>query len=167
MPFFILREERLSQVQTLQYIIAPAVEALGFEFLGYELSQQEGQNVLRVIVDSLLGVSLDDCTRISRQVSAVLDIEDPISDHYNLEISSPGLERPLNTIDHYRRFMGRKAKVHLYNPRGGQRQICGIIKMVNNEEGVIIETKDAMVKIGWDQIERANLMVDFKRLKNE
>ena len=167
MPFFVLREERLSQVQTLQYIIAPAVEALGFEFLGYKLSQHKGQNVLRVIVDSLFGVSLNDCARISRQVSAVLDIEDPISDRYNLEISSPGLERPLNTIDHYRRFMGRKAKVHLYNPWGGRRQICGIIKMVNNEEGVSIETKDAMVKIGWDQIEKANLMVDFKRLKNE
>lgn len=100
-------------------------------------------------------------------MSAVLDIENLISDHYNLEIFSPGLERPLNTIDHCRRFMGRKEKVHLYNPRGGQRQICGIIKMVNNEEKVIIETKDTMVKIAWDQIERANLMVDFKRLKNE
>lgn len=166
MPFFILREA-VGQVRTLQYIIAPAVEALGFELLGCELSQQKGHNVLRVTVDSLCGVSLDDCARISRQVSTILDVEDPISGRYNLEISSPGWERPLNTIDHYRRFIGRKAKVLLYKPRGGQRQICGTIKMVNDTEGVTVETNDTMIQIGWDQIKRANLMADFKRLKNE
>lgn len=83
--------------------------------------------MLRVTVDSPAGISLDDCAKISRQVSAVLDVEDPISGHYNLEISSPGLGRPLNTIRNYRRFMGRKVKIRLYKLREGQRQICGII----------------------------------------
>ena len=165
MPFFVLRGMKLSRSQTLKRMIAPVVEALGFELLGCELSKQGGQNVLRVTADSPAGVSLDDCARISRQVSVVLDVEDPIGGHYNLEVSSPGLERPLNTIDHYRRFIGRKAIVRLYKLRRGQRQICGIIKMVDDEVGVIVEINDTIVKIGWDQIERANLIANFEGLK--
>lgn len=156
----------MCQVQTVQRIIGPAVKVLGFELVACELHRHYGLNVLRITIDSSAGVSLDDCTKVSRQVSAVLDVEDPINGCYNLEVSSPGLERPLFTIDHYRRFIGRPVKIRLWVPKMGRRQFRGVIAAVDKE--IMLQIDDSRLKVALSEIEKANLVVSgFRGLKNE
>lgn len=159
-PFFIF-EEMLAKSQQLRQIIAPAVEVLGYEFVGCEMHSQPGRTVLRVFIDGPNGISVDDCAKASRQISASLDVEDPIRGRYNLEVSSPGLERPLYTAQHYRRFVGHPVRVRLRVPRDGQRQYRGLIEQV---EGELITVN--VDKVQWmfnlDEIEKANLIADFE-----
>lgn len=151
----------MSLVSTLKRIIAPVVEACGFDLVGCTLSQERGQQVLRVTIDSPVGVSLEDCAKISRQVSVLLDVEDPINSCYSLEISSPGLEQPLSMIGNYRRFIGRKVKLLLHKQKDKKRQICGIIKAVEQAK-VILETDGMIVRINSHEIARANLVADLR-----
>jgi ribosome maturation factor RimP len=153
-----------NQFRQLQQIIAPAVAALGYELVGCELHRQQGMSLLRVYVDRPTGVSLDDCAKISRQISAVLDVEDPISGRYHLEVSSPGLERPLFTSEHFRQFIGRKVNVLLRQPQNGRRRYRGVIQAVNGEQITLI-VDDAMVVISHDNVDKANLIADFGEKK--
>ena len=146
----------MCRAQAVQRIIGPAVEVLGFELVSCELHRHGSVNVLRIMIDSSAGVSLDDCAKISRQVSAVLDVEDPINGRYNLEVSSPGLERPLFSIDHYRRFIGRPVKIRLRLPRVGQRQFRGVIASVDKE--ITLKIDDSRLKVALSEIEKANLI---------
>jgi ribosome maturation factor RimP len=107
---------------------------------------------------------LDDCAKISRQISAVLDVEDPISGRYHLEVSSPGLERPLFTSEHFRQFIGRKVNVLLRQPQNGRRRYRGVIQAVNGEQITLI-VDDAMVVISHDNVDKANLIADFGEKK--
>ncbi len=100
--------------QKLTEMISAPVEALGFEFVGLEFVRGR-TSTLRVFIDSEEGITVDDCADVSHQVSAVLDVEESISVIYNLEISSPGLERPLFTIAHYERFMGKNLALTLHS----------------------------------------------------
>lgn len=151
-------------MQAVQRIIGPAIKFLGFELVSCELHRYgSGVRVLRITIDSAAGVSLDDCTRISRQVSVILDVEDPISGHYNLEVSSPGLERPLFAIDHYRRFIGRPVRIRLRLPRAGQRQFRGVIVAVDKE--ITLKIDDSKLKVALSEIEKANLIAsEFRGL---
>ena len=155
------------QVQAMRQIIGSAVKVFGFDLVSCGLHRHgSGVNVLRITIDSVAGVSLDDCARISRQVSAVLDVEDPISGHYNLEVSSPGLERSLFMIDHYRRFIGRSVRIRLRLPRAGQRQFCGVISAVDKK--ITLKLDDSRLKVALSEIEKANLIAgEFRGLKNE
>ena len=150
----------MGQAQALQRVIAPAVEVFGFELVACELHRHGDVNVLRVTVDSPAGVSLGDCAKISQQVGTVLDVEDPINSRYNLEVSSPGLKRPLFTIDHYRRFIGRPVKIRLRVPREGQRQFHGVIVAVNEE--VTLKIDGSGLRVALSEIEKANLIADFE-----
>ena len=87
-------------------ILNPSVHALGYELLGVEYVPSGKHSVLRLYIDSEKGIGVDDCEVVSRQVSAIMDVEDPISGQYNLEVSSPGIERPLFSVSHYMRFWG-------------------------------------------------------------
>ena len=95
-------------------LIQPAVEGLGYEFVGAELVGQGKESILRVYIDTDAGVLVGDCTKVSHQISGVLDVEDPISGQYNLEVSSPGIERPLFTLEHFERFKGKVVKLELH-----------------------------------------------------
>ncbi len=96
---------------TLRNLLEPPVEALGYELLYLELAAHGGDNVLRVYIDAPGGIQVDDCVAVSRQLSALLDVEDPLKSAYQLEVSSPGLDRPLVKPEHFRRFVGSRARI--------------------------------------------------------
>ncbi len=140
-------------------MISVPVEALGFEFVGLEFIRAR-VSTLRVYIDNEHGVTVDDCADVSHQVSAVLDVEDPISVLYNLEISSPGLERPLFTVAHYQRFIGKEVNLILRIAMHNRRKWQGIIKAVNDEMiTVTVDGKDEVFAL--KNIQKANLVPHF------
>ena len=100
----------------LNALIGPAVEGLGYEFVGTEYRRGRDQSLLRVYIDSEAGISLDDCTRVSKQLSGLLDVEEPIRGAYSLEVSSPGLDRPLFFEQHFERFRGARITITITLP---------------------------------------------------
>ena len=100
----------------LQNILAPSIEALGYELWGFVYVPQSRYSVLRVYIDSDKGITVSDCERVSRQLSAVLDVEDPLPGAYSLEVSSPGLDRPLFTLAHFERYLGAGVNVRVHVP---------------------------------------------------
>ena len=137
----------------LDAIIQPAADALGLEYVGCEFQQ----HVLRVYIDKVGGVNLDDCERASRQISALLDVADPIPRRYQLEVSSPGIERPLFHEAHYQRFIGRKVKIRLKAPIGDRRHYAGVITAVENGE-VIVNVEGQHIRLVIAAIDKANLV---------
>ncbi|MEN9461286.1 MAG: ribosome maturation factor RimP, partial [Pseudomonadota bacterium] len=101
----------------LQQLFEPAVTALGYELVGVErLSFGRRGALLRVYIDSPTGITVDDCGRVSHQISGILDVEEPIKSDYTLEVSSPGLDRPLFALEHYVRFVGKEVSLRLHRP---------------------------------------------------
>ncbi|MBC8952227.1 hypothetical protein Xenpb_00915 [Xenorhabdus sp. PB62.4] len=140
-------------------MISAPVEALGFELVGLEFIRAR-VSTLRVYIDSEEGITVDNCADVSHQVSAVLDVEDPISVLYNLEISSPGLERPLFKAEHYQRFMGEKVNLLLRMAMQNRRKWQGIIKAVDGEMiTVTVDGKDEVFALS--NIQKANLVPHF------
>ncbi|MFO6426013.1 ribosome maturation factor RimP [Escherichia coli] len=142
--------------QKLTEMITAPVEALGFELVGIEFIRGR-TSTLRIYIDSEDGINVDDCVHVSHQVSAVLDVEDPITVAYNLEVSSPGLDRPLFTAEHYARFVGEEGRSHY--PYGGtnRRKWQGVIKAVDGEIiAVTVEGKDEVFALS--NIQKANLV---------
>jgi ribosome maturation factor RimP len=125
-------------------LIKPAVEALGYELVGVEYRRGRKRALLRVYIDKPDGITLDDCARVSHQVSGVLDVEDPIVEGYDLEVSSPGLDRPLFEPEHFERFAGRRVKVRMNPPVEGRRKITGLLLGIENGQ----------VRVDEDGIER-------------
>ncbi|GMQ76751.1 MAG: ribosome maturation factor RimP [Gammaproteobacteria bacterium] len=111
----------------LNALIGPAVEGLGYEFVGVEYMPRRQQSLLRVYIDSGAGISLDDCARVSDQLSGLLDVENPIHGAYSLEVSSPGLDRPLFFERHFERFRGAKVRVKMGMPVAGRRNFKGTL----------------------------------------
>ncbi|NHB94959.1 ribosome maturation factor RimP [Photorhabdus stackebrandtii] len=145
--------------QKLTAMISVPVEALGFELVGLEFIRAR-VSTLRIYIDSENGITVDDCADVSHQVSAVLDVEDPISVLYNLEISSPGLERPLFTAEHYQRFIGEEISLVLRMAMQNRRKWLGIIKTVDGEMiTVTVDGKDEVFALS--NIQKANLVPHF------
>lgn len=140
-------------------MISVPVEALGFEFVGLEFIRAR-VSTLRVYIDNENGITVDDCAEVSHQVSAVLDVEDPISELYNLEISSPGFERPLFTVAHYQHFIGKEVNLILRIAMQNRRKWRGIIKAVDDEMiTVTVDGKDEVFAL--KNIQKANLVPHF------
>lgn len=146
--------------EKLNAIIAPTVTALGYELVGFELTSGGRGSLIRIYIDNPSGVTVSDCERVSRQVSAVLDVEDPIPGGYDLEVSSPGLDRPLFTLDHYRRFIGKRVKIRLRKPQNDRRNYTGILTAVE-QEFVIVEGDGQIWKLPFVDIEKGNLAPEF------
>lgn len=145
--------------QQLTDIIQEPVNALGFELVGIEYIRGR-YAILRVYIDSENGISVDDCADVSRQISAVLDVEDPIKDAYNLEVSSPGMERPLFTLEHYQRFVGEEITVSLRIPVANRRRWQGKIKSIDNEM-IILTVDDNDETFAFSNIQKANIVPNF------
>ncbi len=109
----------------LTALLQPVVEELGYSLWEIECSPGQGSGFVRLYLDAEAGITVDDCARVSRAVSEVLDAEDPIPGEYTLEVSSPGLERPLRTAEHFGRFVGETVFVELAQPQGGRRRFLG------------------------------------------
>ncbi len=111
----------------LNALIGPAVEGLGYEFVGVEYMPRRRQSLLRVYIDSDAGISLDDCALVSDQLSGLLDVENSIQGAYSLEVSSPGLDRPLFFERHFDRFRGARIRVKMGTSMGGRREFKGTL----------------------------------------
>lgn len=155
-------------------LLSPTVQSLGLELLGAEYLPAPGSATLRLYIDvpadetgvggEPRAVTIDDCEAVSREVSAQLDVEDPISGQYTLEVSSPGVDRPLFAPDQYARFAGEKAKVGLKLPQDGRRKLQGTILRV--EGGSIVFAVDGVGEfaVAFDNIDKARLVPDWAAL---
>jgi ribosome maturation factor RimP len=150
-----MKDERLTE------LLAPVIGALNLECLGVEYSPSHGNSLVRVYIDAAdRAVTVDDCEAVSREVSATLDVNDPIVGHYTLEVSSPGLDRPLFTPAHFARFVGQEAKVEVNLPIDGRRRFNGPIVAV--QDGDIMLNQDGnAVHIAHSNIHKARLVPDF------
>ncbi len=146
-----------SQLHTL---IEPVVTQLGYEFVGVEFTGSN-RGLLRVYIDQEAGITVDDCSKVSYQVSGLLDVEDPISGQYSLEVSSPGLDRPLFKSEDYDRFSGQQASIRLYAPVEGQRKFKGVIRGIRDNQVVLMTEENAELQFSLDQIEKARLVPDY------
>jgi ribosome maturation factor RimP len=144
----------------IQVLIEPAVIALGYELVGAEYLSQGRHSLLRIYIDSEDGITLEDCERVSHQVSGILDVEDAIQGHYSLEVSSPGLDRPLFTLDHFKRFIGKQAKIKLAAPIDGRRKFNGVILNVGDDK-VVLEMDAEEFELPFNAIEKANLVPEI------
>ena len=157
---------------SLRKLIEPAIAALGYELVGTEYLPQGKHSLLRVYIDCPDGIKVEDCERVSHQVSGLLDVEDSIQGQYTLEVSSPGLDRPLFTIEHFDRFVGQQIKVRLKLPligqENGQRNFTG--KLLGTRDGVVLMQAETTGKSGeavqefafpLDKIEAARLVPVF------
>lgn len=148
--------------EKLQALLAPVADALGCELWGLEFISAGRHNTLRLYIDKPEGVVLEDCERVSRQVSSVLDVEDPIQSEYTLEVSSPGMDRPLYTLEQFSRFAGEEISVRLRVPYEGRRKYKGRLKGVEGDEIVmIVEDHEYLFPI--ESIDKANVVPRFGR----
>lgn len=153
----------MSQIETdIEDLLAPAVSALGLELLGVEFSAGSHQALLRLYIDvEGRPVNIDDCEQVSREVSALLDVHDPIEANYTLEVSSPGLDRPLFKPAHYARFIGEPVKITLDLPQDGRRRFQGRILGVEGET-ITVEQDGKPVALSWGNIQKAKLAPVFE-----
>lgn len=148
----------------LKALMKPAIEAMGFEFVGVEYLSNPKNRLVRIFIDRTPdGVSIDDCAEVSREVSALLDVEDPVSGQYSLEVSSPGVERPLFELEQFAAFVGEDAVLHLHAPVEGRRKLTGVLRGTG-ESSVVIEVAESQLEVPLDAIRRANLKPDWDAL---
>ena len=139
------------------------VEPMGYELVGVEHlphGGSHGGSILRVYIDAEQGINLDDCSAVSHQLSGVLEVEDPIPGHYDLEVSSPGLDRPLFGVEHYERFRGRRAKVRLGAKLEGRRHFEGLLAGVV-DDCLCLEGEGQVFALPLAMIESARLVPEF------
>lgn len=144
------------KTEQIQLLIQPAIEALGCELYGIEYIAQGANGLLRVYIDRPDGVTLDDCSKVSEQISAILDVEEPITGKYTLEVSSPGLERVLLTLEHFRRYVGHLARIRTFAPIDNQRNFSGMIESVN-EDIIVLNTEGKLLSLPFKSIIKAQL----------
>jgi ribosome maturation factor RimP len=147
--------------ERLQLLIEPIVKGLGCDLWGIEYLPHGKHSMLRVFIDSQDGVDVKDCERISRQISSVLDVEDPLDGKYVLEVSSPGIDRRLFTQAQFEQYAGANVKINLRSPYEGRRkfsgQLCGV------EAGdVVIRIDEDEYLLPFEGIDRASIIPDFK-----
>lgn len=144
--------------EKLQTLLEPSVTALGFELWGVEYLAQGKHSVLRLYIESENGVQVDDCARVSEQVGAVLDVEEPISGEYLLEVSSPGIDRRLFTLEQCASYAGEPIEVKLRRPFEGRRKFSGVLRGVE-EQDLVVLVDDHEYLLPFDDVDRAQLLL--------
>ena len=140
-------------------MLEPELAAIGYELVELEYKGRGKAGLVRLYIDRPDGVGLDDCERVSRRVSALLDVEDPVPGQYDLEVSSPGLDRPLRTAEHYRRFVGETVKVQTVRPLEGRRRFKGPLVGFDGETlRVAVDGVERAIPL--EAVERASLAPD-------
>ena len=135
---------------------------MGFELVDVELAGSQHQCTLRVYIDGPAGVTVDNCASVSRQLSALLDVEDPLPGHYTLEVSSPGLDRPLVKPEDFKRFIDEKIKVKMRQPVQGRKNFAGRLLAVTADH-VVMEVDKEHFDLAFDDMDRARAVPNFKR----
>ncbi len=149
-----------SKLEQLQALLAPVVEGLGFQCWGIEYISQGKHTVLRVYIDKEGGIMVEDCEAVSRQISGVLDVEDPITSEYALEVSSPGMDRPLFTLEQYAAHAGEQVKIKLRTPFEGRRNFQGLLRGVEDQD-VVVQVDQNEFLLPIDSIDKANIIPSF------
>lgn len=149
-------------LERVRQLAGSVVEFSGMELVHLEMRREGNGLVLRLYIDKEGGVTLDDCARVSRQVSAQLDAEDPITERYTLEVSSPGLDRPLTAERDFQRFAGRQVRLSTIAPLTGRRNFAGrLVGLVDSVVRLVLEDGQE-VDIPRDQIAKARIVADFE-----
>lgn len=148
------------KVKSLHQLCQPVVEAMGYELVGIEYRPGQANALVRVYIDQPEGISLDDCAQVSHQLSGLFDVEDPISGHYTLEVSSPGLDRPLFEASDFARFIGHKARIQMQVATNGQRKFTGVIQSVTATDLVLAVEQDEL-NLSLDNIDKARLVPEL------
>jgi ribosome maturation factor RimP len=143
-------------------LVEPLLEQLGYELVDIEWQSAQRDGVMRVYIDRLQGrdgghIGIDDCERVSREVSALLDVEDPIPGAYSLEVSSPGFDRVLRKPEHFGRFVGSRIRVELAIPRDGRRRYTGTLVVVGPSE-IELEVDGMAVAVKFTEIGKARVV---------
>ncbi|MRI31803.1 ribosome maturation factor RimP [Endozoicomonas sp. OPT23] len=147
----------------LEALIGPVVESLGYTLWGLEFRSQGKQSMLRIYIDALeqdQGIQLEDCEKVSRQVSGVLDVEDPITEEYTLEVSSPGVDRLLFTLEQYAAWAGAEVNLRLRVPFEGRRKFRGIVRGIEDQD-VILVVDDHELLLPIESIDKAQVIPKF------
>ncbi len=143
--------------QKLTDMLRPAVAETGKELLGVEFVSAGNNSVLRLFIDHENGIDVDDCAEVSRQVGAILDVEDPISSEYNLEVSSPGVDKPLFELAHYQAVVGETINVKLSMPLNGRRKFKGNLVAIENDT-LIVDVDGLDYELVLNNVDKANLV---------
>jgi ribosome maturation factor RimP len=154
--------EAMKMPDRLTRLVEPVVTGLGFELVGVEFDTH--QRVLRVYIDCERGIVVDDCSKVSHQLSGLLDVEDPIPSNYHLEVSSPGMDRPLFVPEHFERFKGALARIQLARPISGRRRFKARLLGVEGDN-VLLADGEERFEIPFDAIDRARLVPEFELSK--
>ncbi|RMF94969.1 MAG: ribosome maturation factor RimP [Gammaproteobacteria bacterium] len=154
----------MQRSEQLRALLEPAVERLGYELADLELRLGGRHGLLRLTIDCPAGVGLDDCERVSHAVSALLDVDDPIPGQYNLEVSSPGLDRRLAKPEHFDRFAGSELRLRLRALRDGRRRLRGrLLRREADEICVLVDGSEWRLPLS--EIEEARLVPDWNSVK--
>lgn len=138
-------------------IIEPELATIGYELVELVYKPRGSTALLRVYIDAEAGVGLEDCAKASRRISSVLDVEDPVPGAYELEVSSPGFDRPLRTLEHFQRYVGSQVKVETLRPLDGRRRFKGPLLAANAEQ-LRMEVDGTEREIPFPLVERASLV---------
>lgn len=147
-------------VDRVESVLLPVIQEMGLEMVDVTYGKEGSQWYLRIFIDRDGGVSLDDCQLASGKIGRILDEVDPIPQAYILEVSSPGIERPLKKIDDFRRFTGKMVNITTFKPVAGQKNFTGSLKGLRGKE-ILLETKGAEVTVPLEQVASARLAVEF------
>jgi ribosome maturation factor RimP len=141
----------------LAKLLEPTVERLGYELVDLEARLGGKGGLVRVFIDKPGGIDLDDCETVSRAVSALLDVEDPVPGNYNLEVSSPGLDRKLTKVEHFQRFEGETVKVQMRIPIAGRRRFRGTL-VSSDDENIVVDVDGESHSLPLKTIDTARLV---------
>ncbi|MFY9178251.1 MAG: ribosome maturation factor RimP [Venatoribacter sp.] len=141
-------------------LLKPVVESMGFIFWGLEFSLQGRHTMLRIYIDHADGISVDQCAEVSRQISSVMDVEDPIAQEYTLEISSPGLDRSLFTLEQYQQYANHIIELRLRLPFEGRRKFKGQLIGIEQEDVVLVVDEHEYL-LPFELIEKAHVVPQF------
>ena len=147
-------------IDQLDALIQPVVEGLGCELWGIERSSNGRFSEIKVYIDADEGVGIEDCARVSRQVSSLLDVEGLLKDDYTLEVSSPGMDRRLFSLDQYKAYAGSTIKIQLRRPYDGRSKYSGQLKGIEGDE-VILDFDDVEILFPYEVIAKANVVPEF------
>ena len=141
-------------------LVEPLLSGLGYELVDLECSGSRGSSLVRIFIDRAAGVGIEDCELISREVSALLDVHDPVPTAYRLEVSTPGFDRVLRTPAHFARFQGAQLEVELAAPRDGRRRYTGRL-LQSDASGLELAVDGAQVALAYPEVFRARLVPEW------
>lgn len=149
-------------IEGIKILVDPVIKSLGMELVDIEFAKGGPKWYLRLFIDKEGGVTLDDCEQVSHHVGEILDVEDIISRSYVLEVSSPGLDRPIKRLEDYDRFKGKRVKIKTYGPVEGERVFTG--RILGTKDDIIMisdEGKGVIKEIHLEQVASARLVVEI------